>query len=809
MPTRKPIRSSLLPSPLSSSIQYSALSAHDDNDDNWDHTDHYAFDSMSSTPDHSTPSRRDSLEIETHSQTQGPAGGGGYNGIAGVGASEFDASTSTSASNISRSSSIAHRHIPSHNNSTRGQSSEGQVERQGQDEYEGDKRDHHNGPFVKNTHWNRCWIRYIAVSSILVAVALLVTLLVLKPWQHRYQLAPVNNGAVKALPAEQPIWPIPREFATGTEKISLSPNFQITVKASSPVNGVSSPLIEKAIARCMDRIKIKLNTTIYDTPSLDTPVSTPATGLLSQLVIIVDNSAADLDYGVDESYTLNISSSANTPSSKSTNQQDDDSDMVKPSQRKRAVPVNNLQESSATIRASTQWGVLHALETFSQLVVATAAEAPTEPVNNTLNIPNAPWSIYDAPRYSHRGLLLDTSRHFVAVKDIIRTLEAMTVVKLNVFHWHVLDQQSYPLVSKTFPELTAKGAERADRVYSYDDVASIIQYGQERGIRVIPEFDAPGHAASWGRAFPNITVCVDAQPHQAYGAEPPAGQLDPLEPFTYQVLNGLIKEWSAQFPDKQVHIGGDEINFNCWKTSERLKDYIDHPSSREGYESKLPATIVNQDPRNQMKQFGGSGSQSGGDKLLDLYLSKALGMYLQQGKRPIAWEELALEHQVNLPESTIVHVWKNARNAKKIIDQGLPVILSSAEFWYLDCGMGSWLIGSLGQSWCKYASWQRIYSYNWEAELSEAQKKMVLGGEIAMWGEQTDGHNLDSNLWPRSAAAAEVLWSGSKDDNGEIRPLVQAFKRLSQVRERLVEMGVQAAPIAPSWCGKHPEGCLA
>ena len=101
-----------------------------------------------------------------------------------------------------------------------------------------------------------------------------------------------------------------------------------------------------------------------------------------------------------------------------------------------------------------------------------------------------------------------------------------------------------------------------------------------------------------------------------------------------------------------------------------------------------------------------------------------------------------------------------------------------------------------------------VYSYNWEDELSEAQKKMVLGGEIAMWSEQTDGHNLDANLWPRSAAAAEVLWSGSKDSKGEVRPLVQAFRRLSQVRERLVEMGVNAAPIAPSWCGKHPEACL-
>lgn len=245
------------------------------------------------------------------------------------------------------------------------------------------------------------------------------------------------------------------------------------------MNGVSSPLIEKAIARCLDRLQIKRNTTIYYTPSLDTPISTAASGLLSELVIIVDNSAAALDYGVEESYTVNISSTADTPTLKSSNEQNYDPEMDKRSQTKRAIPPTNLQETFATIKASTQWGVLHGLETFTQLVVATAAEVPTEHVNNNLDIPNAPWSIYDAPQYSHRGLLLDTSRHFVAVKDIIRTLQAMTVVKLNVFHWHVLDQQSYPLVSKTFPDLTIKGAERSDRVYSYEDVASIIQYGQE------------------------------------------------------------------------------------------------------------------------------------------------------------------------------------------------------------------------------------------------------------------------------------------------------------------------------------------
>lgn len=178
---------------------------------------------------------------------------------------------------------------------------------------------------------------------------------------------------------------------------------------------------------------------------------------------------------------------------------------------------------------------------------------------------------------------------------------------------------------------------------------------------MIPEFDAPGHAASWGRAYPNLTVCVDMEPHATYGAEPPAGQLDPLEPFTYTVLDGLIKEWAHQFPDVQVHAGGDEINFDCWKTSDRLQDYISNPSHRAKYEEALPPVSVLE---NRMKRTS-SRSQSGEDKLLEVYLDRAMGMYLSQGKRPIVWEEIVLEHNVKVPESTIVQVWKSASNAKR------------------------------------------------------------------------------------------------------------------------------------------------
>ncbi|KAF9362894.1 hypothetical protein BGX34_005301 [Mortierella sp. NVP85] len=618
----------------------------------------------------------------------------------------------------------------------------------------GDNRDsstesYNREPFSKRTDRRQYWILYI-LAGILIILAVSITSLILKPWQPKYRLAPIWNDAVKALPDEQPLLPIPRSFTFGKDKVLLNRDFRIKVRTATGFQELSTapyPILEKAIARCMERLEVKRRTTPFSTVAVTSSsleAARPFT--LSELTITVKNAKEALKYGMGESYTMDI-----------------------------AVKDTKVG-ARAVLTATTQWGVLHGLETFLQLVQvgkSSSAGSTTkedQTIGNPLEIPNVPWSIQDWPRYSHRGLLLDTSRHYIHVKDILRTLDAMSIVKLNVFHWHILDQQTYPLVSKTFPDLSAKGAERPDFIYTSEDVAAIIKHGEEasillRGIRVLPEFDAPGHTASWGRAYPNITLCLDMEPHPEYGAEPPAGQLDPLAPFTYTLLNGLIKEWAEQFPDEQVHAGGDEINYKCWKTSDRVRDYVTDPNRRAEYEKALPPAWKSPLKENKMKRTK-HGAQPAEDRLLEVYLNRAMGMYLSQGKRPIVWEELALEHNVKLPANAIVQVWKDAGNAK------------------------------------------RVYSYKLDDELDAEQQKLVYGGEVCMWGELTDSANLDSKIWPRSAAAAEILWSDHQDEHGQARPLMHVAKRLDAIREQLVQMGVGATPLYPSWCSKHPEGCL-
>ena len=443
----------------------------------------------------------------------------------------------------------------------------------------------------------------------------------------------------------------------------------------------------------MDRLQVKRNTTIWTTEAAVADITDTAAAPLAELTLVVDNIQAKLEYGMVESYAINIEgkhagNTEGTPQSLVNLEKRALYHIA--SLRARAEP-DSPPATTAVITASTQWGAIHALDTFTQIVVATkatganaASGSPPKTTNNQLEIPNTPWSILDEPRFSHRGILLDTSRNYVGVPEIIRTLDAMAVVKLNVFHWHVLDQQTYPLVSKAFPDLTAKGAQDPEKIYTPKDVAAIIQHGLERGIRVLPEFDSPGHAASWGRAYPNLTVCLDAQPHSTYAAEPPAGQLDPLEPFTYTVLDTLVKEWSGLFPDSQAHIGGDEVNMNCWKTSKRLLDYISNENHRAEYEKAIMPVVDTPNPTTRTA----AGHQSGEDKLLELYLDRIFAMFIAQNKRPIVWEEMALEHNVRLPSSAIIQVWKDATNAKKGISLytyvGLLPMSFSHTFIFLD-----------------------------------------------------------------------------------------------------------------------------
>src|SRR5689334_8861675 len=215
----------------------------------------------------------------------------------------------------------------------------------------------------------------------------------------------------------------------------------------------------------------------------------------------------------------------------------------------------DVTADGARLSASTPTGALRGMETFAQLVT---------PGTEGFEVPAV--HIEDRPRFPWRGLMLDVSRHWMPLAVVERNLDAMAAVKLNVFHWHLSDDQGIRIESKRFPKLQEMGSD--GHFYTQDQARYIIEYARERGIRVVPEFDTPGHTQSWFPGYPELASTPGKYTiGRTWGIYYPV--MDPTREETYQFLDGFIGEMAALFPDPYFHIGGDEVNPKEWKENAR------------------------------------------------------------------------------------------------------------------------------------------------------------------------------------------------------------------------------------------------
>ncbi|KAJ3648007.1 hypothetical protein Zmor_019844 [Zophobas morio] len=384
-----------------------------------------------------------------------------------------------------------------------------------------------------------------------------------------------------------------------------------------------------------------------------------------------------------------------------------------------------LSSSTRKLSSSTIWGILRGLETFSQLIYLTEDHS-CHRVEST--------HIHDYPRFAHRGLLLDTSRHYHSKDNIFKLLDAMSYHKLNVFHWHITDDYSFPYVSKTFPQLSEKGAFHPTLwVYDQNFVKEVQKYAQRRGIRVMVEFDTPGHTLSWGLGQPDLlTACYDV-PQLEWGP------INPTRNSTYAFMFKLLDEIKSVFKDKYTHLGGDEVDFSCWKSNPEVNQFM----VENGIEGDYVA-------------------------LQSYYIQKIINYVDSLNMSTVVWEEV-FTNGVTLPKSTVVHVWIST-NPKTTLNQvteaGHPAILSS--YWYLDQL-------NTGGDWLKF--------YNADPHDfpgTDEQKSLVIGGEACMWSEVVDDNNLESRIWPRASVAAEKFWSPPDSIKTEMEELWPIASRLQE-----------------------------
>ena len=475
------------------------------------------------------------------------------------------------------------------------------------------------------------------------------------------------------------LMPAPASINIGTGRVPV--NLQFTVALSGP----GSPQVRQAVERAIERlarqtgIPIRFRAAGRGTPTLQITVLRPGHAGAPRLG---DSESYRLDAGNDQ-----VALSADEPS-----------------------------------------GIYRGLETFLQMVQPNPAGSPAG-----FSVPGA--HIRDQPRFPWRGLSLDVSRHFIPIAGVERTLDGMAAVKLNVLHWHLSDDEGFRVESKTFPLLQGKGSDGL--YYTQGQVREVVRYAAERGIRVVPEFDMPGHATSWFVAYPGLAT--GPGPYQiVHSPDGPRALMDPTKESTYRFLDAFVGEMAALFPDEYFHLGGDEVDPEIWNHSPAVRRFM------------------------QAQRL------ANGEALQAYFSARVIKIVMRHGKRVVGW---AGSQYAGAPATMVMQAWRDRQSLADAVKQGYRGILSTG--YYLD----------LAQPASVHYAVDPLQDET--ANLTVAQQARVLGGEAAMWEEIATAENLDSRLWPRLAAIAERLWSPAS-----VTDLPSMYSRLMVINRWLEWLGL-------------------
>ena len=385
----------------------------------------------------------------------------------------------------------------------------------------------------------------------------------------------------------------------------------------------------------------------------------------------------------------------------------------------------DVSASGAKLTAPNALGVIHGLQTFLQLVEVTPGGFVASAVH-----------IEDSPRFPWRGLTIDVSRHFISVATLKRNIDGMAAVKMNVLHLHLSDDQGFRIASSQFPKLVEMGSD--GQYFTKAEIRDLIDYASDRGVRVVPEFDMPGHSTAWFVGYPELASGPGPyQIERRWGIFDPV--MDPSREPTYEFLDKFIGEMSELFPDHYFHIGGDEVNGKQWDANPKIQEFM----------------RVHQLKNNQELQ-----------EYFTLRVQKIVGKH---HKIMVGWDEILAP---GMPKDSVIQSWRGQDSLAAAAKQGYSGILSSG--YYLDA----------------MAPAKKYYSVDpmsdADATLNADQQKRILGGEACMWAEFITDDNIDSRIWPRAAAISERLWSAS-----QVQDVNSMYIRLSAVSRYLELLGLR------------------
>ncbi|CAH8853461.1 unnamed protein product [Trichobilharzia szidati] len=419
---------------------------------------------------------------------------------------------------------------------------------------------------------------------------------------------------------------------------------------------------------------------------------------------------------------------------------DESNEVLRPSDSAKESYSISFQQRKLILSSPEVWGIIHGLETVLQHIYKDKWEGRNIQI----------FTLDDSPRFSHRGLMLDTSKHFLTIGEIHKFIDAMAMVKMNVLHWHITDTESFPYVSFTYPELSNKGAYHPEAyVYERNEIVDLVEYGRVRGIRIIPEFDTPAHTQSWGNGYPDVLTPCHTQDEEGNQI------LGPINPTNLTFIHNLYQEILSVFSaDNHVHLGGDDVDFTCWQSNPDITNFM------------------------QEKQFNTDYSQLENyymEQLVEIVKSSSL--VSGSAMVPIVWQDV-YENGFRSDKDMIVQVHKSEgwkKSVEEITGAGFKVLISSC--WnFSDVGVGD--------------DWQSFYEcdpLNFEG--SSEKSTLVVGGEGVIPGDYVDDVNLMLVSWPHAAAIAEQLWSQERTSTSDFGD------RLSELRCRMRRLNWNVQPV--------------
>lgn len=398
-----------------------------------------------------------------------------------------------------------------------------------------------------------------------------------------------------------------------------------------------------------------------------------------------------------------------------------------------------VSKENILLQSNTTVGALWGFETLLQMVCAD---------KDGYFVPVA--EITDEPRFKWRGMMVDVARHFLPIEILKRNIDAMAVVKLNVLHIHLTDDEGFRVESKLYPKLHELGSN--GHYYTQSELIDLVKYASNRGITIVPEFDLPGHSRSWFAGFPELASAPGPyKPGPRFVFDPnapreqlaeavksaPTPTLDPTREEVYDFLNQFFGEMVNIFPAQYFHIGADENNGIAWQKNPKIVQFMNDHKMKDTHE------------------------------LHSYFVNRVYEILKKQNRTMIAWQEAYSE---NMSKNVIFQAWIPKEGPMKavppveIAQKGNPVLISTG--FYLDLFMPS-----------------HIHYLN--SEIPTEVMPNVWGGEAALWSELVDENSFEGRAWPRTAAVAERLWSSAN-----ITDIDDMYRRLYMLSDELEAGGL-------------------